>query len=194
MKLITGLLFTTLTTTLLIGAQATKQDKKLQKTIEIGDRGSKILLSTLGKNMKKNMQKGGVLKTLDFCSNQAYSLTQSVNKKIPVGAKIKRISSKYRSPANAPLTDEVAVLESFKALQESNIILPKHLVQKVDEKTYKYYKPLIIKDRVCLECHGEISKNIDLRRKTAGLYPLDKAVNYKMGDLRGAIVVTVKHK
>lgn len=193
MKLFTGLLITTLTTSLLMGAQVDKAEQALQKTIEVGDRGSKMLLSTLGGKLKKHMQKGGVIKALDFCSNEAYNLTQEVNKKIPNGAKIKRISSKYRSPANAPKSDELAVLESFEALQKANIVLPKYLIQKVDAKTYKYYKPLVINNRVCLECHGDISKNIDLKRKNAALYPLDNAVGYELGDLRGAIVVTVKH-
>ena len=112
MNLIKTVLFTTFAATLLMSAEVSKEDKELQKTIEVGERGSKILLTTLGGKLKKHMQDGEVLKALDFCSNEAYKLTQEVNKKIPNGTKIKRISLKYRSPANAPKSDEVAVLES----------------------------------------------------------------------------------
>ena len=76
---------------------------------------------------------------------------------------------------------------------KANKVLPRYLVKKVDSLTYKYYKPLIIKDKSCLECHGKVYKNIDLRRKVAEIYPLDRAIGYEMGDLRGAVVVTVRH-
>ena len=196
MKLLKLILITALASSILLGAPAaklTKQEKQLKETIELGDRSSKLLLSTLGKNMKKHMEEGGVMKAFDFCSDEAFNLTKKTNKKIPKGVRIKRISSKYRSPANAPKSDEVAVLESFETMLKADVVLPEYLVQKVDSLTYKYYKPLVIKDKACLACHGEVSKNIDLRRKVAEVYPLDRAVGYEMGDLRGAIVVTVQH-
>jgi hypothetical protein len=149
-----------------------------------------MLLKTLGKNMKKRLTDGGVMKALDFCSNEAFTLTENVNQKLPKGVRVKRISSKFRSPANKASEKELAVLESFEKMQELNIILPKQLVEKVDSHTYKYYKPLVIKKKACLLCHGDV-KDIDLKREIASRYPIDKAMGYKMGDLRGAIVVTI---
>lgn len=183
-----------LSTSLLLGAQVSKADIELAKTIKVGKRSSKLLLTTLGSKMKAKMAQGGVMKTLDFCSDEAYTLTQKVNKMIPKGVKVKRISRKYRSPANAPKSDEVVILESFDTLLKANAVLPEYIIQRVDAKTDKYYKPLVIKEKTCLLCHGEVSKDIDFRRKLEGRYPLDKAIGYKMGDLRGAIVVTVKRK
>lgn len=193
MKLLKTLVLVALSTSLLL-AQSQKEEKQLKRTIELGNYSSKLLTDSLGKNIKKHMKKGGVMKALDFCSKEAFNLTKKVNKKIPVGVRIKRISSQYRNPVNAPKEEEIKILESFKALKDANAILPKYIVQKVDAKTDKYYKPLVIENKVCLKCHGDISKYIDLRRKVASIYPLDRATNYEMGALRGAIVVTVKHK
>jgi hypothetical protein len=175
---------------LLLAAPSAKKDAELKSVIKIGDRGSKMLLKTLGKNMKQRLTDGGVMKALDFCSNEAFTLTEGVNKKLPNGVRVKRISGKFRSPSNKASEKELAVLASFKKMQELNIILPKHLIEKVDSHTYKYYKPLVIKKKACLLCHGEI-KDIDLKREIASRYPIDKAMGYKMGDLRGAVVVTV---
>ncbi len=197
MKLLNSILLTTLSATLLLAApkaKLTQEEKQLQYTIKIGDKSSKILLNTLNSKMKNKIVNSGIIKAVDFCSDKAYILTQKTNKKIPKGVRIKRISRKYRSPANIPKSDEVEVLESFEAMLKANIVLPEYLIQKVDGSTLKYYKPIVIKEKVCLECHGQVSKNIDLRRKVAELYPLDKAIEYKMGDLRGAVVVTVKHQ
>ena len=179
-----------LSSSLLLAAPSQKRDAELKSVVKIGDRGSKMLLQTLGKNMKKRLADGGVMSALDFCSNEAFTLTENVNKKLPNGVRVKRISAKYRSPANKASTKELAILASFEKMKEMNIILPKHLIEKVDNHTYKYYKPLFIKKQICLECHGDI-KNIDIKRAIASRYPLDKALGYKMGDLRGAIIVTV---
>ena len=197
MKFLNTILILALSSSLLVAAEKvklTKEQKQLQETIKHGDNSSKMLLETLDTDIKKHMVQGGLSKTFDFCSNEAYNVTQKVNKKIPKGVKIKRISSKYRSPANAPKSGETAVLESFEAMIDAGVVLPEYLVQKVDANTDKYYKALVIKDQVCLQCHGEISKDVDFRRKIAAIYPLDNAVGYKMGDLRGAVVVTVKHQ
>jgi len=187
LKYLVGL---SLSATLVLAAQPSKKDAELNAVIKTGQKSSKILLQTLGKNMKKHMKKGGVFKALDFCANEAYTLTQDVNKKLPVGVSVKRISMKFRSPANAPKDNEVAILQSFKKMGDANVILPKYLVEKTGLHTYKYYKPLVINKKVCLKCHGVI-KDIELKRAISSRYPLDTAMKYKMGDLRGAIVVTI---
>jgi hypothetical protein len=136
------------------------------------------------------MKKGGVMDALDFCSNEAFSLTQEVNKGLESGVSVKRISIKYRSPANEPKADELAVLEEFKTLKAQNA-LPANIVKKIDEKTFKYYKPLVIEKEACLKCHGKIDEGSDLKKAIEAKYPADKATEYKMGDLRGAVVVTI---
>ncbi len=175
---------------ILLAAPAQKQNKELQEIVQTGKESSKLLLKTLGKNMKAHMKKGGPLDALNFCSNEAYSLTESVNKKLPQGVHVKRVSLKYRSPANQPKADEAKVLKAMESLKDANVVLPKHFVEKVDEKVYKFYKPLVINKGVCLKCHGDV-QNKKLKNTIEQRYPNDKATGYKMGDLRGAIVVTI---
>ncbi|MBA1432344.1 MAG: DUF3365 domain-containing protein [Epsilonproteobacteria bacterium] len=192
MKVIKSIAIMGLTASLLIAqGQGKKKDEALQSVVHAGKQSAKLLLKTLGSNMKKNMKAGGPMKALDFCSQEAYNLTEKVNKELPKGVHVKRISMKFRNPANQPATDEAAVLEALQKLKSANVVLPKQIVQKVDENTYKYYKPLVINKNVCLKCHGNI-QNPTLKRAIAERYPLDKATHYKMGDLRGAIVVTIK--
>jgi hypothetical protein len=191
MKIVQSLTLITLSSALLFAAPQNKQNNELNNIIKTGKSSSKLLLKTLGSNMKKNMKAGGPMKALDFCSQEAYTLTEKVNQKLPNGIKVKRISLKYRNPANKPQEDEMAVLEALQNLKKADVILPKQIVEKVDASTYKYYKPLIINKKVCLKCHGKIT-NQDLKRAIKEKYPTDKATHYKMGDLRGAVVVTIK--
>ena len=175
----------------LLLAQSPKEDE-LQSVIKEGQIATKTLLQTLQKNMQQHMKQGGVTDALNFCSNEAYALTDKVNENLKQGIVAKRISAKYRNGANAPLPDEMKVLDSLQNLQESNKKIPPFVLKKVDEHTYKFYKPLVINKPVCLKCHGDISKDPDLQKSISKRYPDDKAVNYKMGDLRGAVVVTIK--
>ncbi len=177
----------------LLLAAPSKKETELNKVIKMGQHSSKLLLTTLGKQMKKHMKDAGPMKALDFCSSKAYDLTESVNKKLPVGVRVKRISTKYRNPINKPSQEELAVLESFEKMKEANVILPKQLVQETQNHLYKYYKPLVIEKKVCLKCHGD-KIDIELKKEIAKRYPLDKARNYKLHDLRGAIVVEIDRR
>jgi hypothetical protein len=181
-----------LSATLLLATsqQNTKHTKSQKTVIQIGQQSTKLLLKTLGSNMKKKMKAGGPMKALDFCSTEAYTLTEKVNTELPNGVSIKRISTKFRNPINKPETNELKVLESLETLQKEHVALPKHLVQQVSKNVYKYYKPLVIKKQVCLKCHGDIT-NQKIKQAIAKKYPLDNAQHYKMGDLRGAVVVTI---
>jgi hypothetical protein len=191
MKILKTITVVGLTASLLVAAPQNKKDENFKQIIKTGQKSSKMLMQTLGKNMKKNMKAGGPMQALDFCSKEAYNLTEKVNKRLPKGVTVKRISMQFRNPANEPQGNEAKVLEALAKLKDANVILPKQIVEKVDAHTYKYYKPLVIKKQVCLKCHGNI-KDTDLKRAIQQNYPIDKATGYKMGDLRGAVVVTIK--
>lgn len=193
MKLLKSITLISVSTALLLGAPQENQDAKLQKTIELGNSSSALLLKTLGQNMKAHMEKGGVMDALNFCTAEAYTLTQKVNSELPQGLEVKRISLKYRNPANQPTEDEKKILESFDELSKKGVQLPQYVLKGIDKNTYKYYKPIIIDKEVCLACHGDISKNVELTKAINDKYPQDKALGYNMNDIRGAVLVTIKH-
>ena len=175
----------------LLFAQGQNKDE-MNTIVKEGSQAAKALLMTLQNKMKANMKEGGVMGAFTFCSNEAQTLTAAVNEKLPQNVTVKRISLKYRNSADAPQADEQAVLESFQELQDTKKMLPKYLVKKVDAHTYKFYKPLLIGKPVCLMCHGDLKNAPKLKEAIDSKYPNDTAVGYKMGDLRGAVVVTIK--
>lgn len=180
-----------LITTLLCANPYQSQNEDFKHAIEIGNKTSMILLKTLGSNLAKNMKEGGPIQAFNFCNTEAYPLTDGVNSQLDSGVSVKRISLKYRNPANAPQKGEEAVLESLENLKKSQVVLPPFVIQKVSKNQYKYYKPLLINKGVCLKCHGNLNSNKKLQKLVNKSYPEDKAVGYKMHDLRGAIVVTI---
>ncbi|WOE68782.1 DUF3365 domain-containing protein [Hydrogenimonas thermophila] len=173
-----------------MGPKPKKGDGEISQVVKTGQNATKLLLKTLGGNMKKHMKSGGPADALNFCALNASKLTAKVDEKLGKNVSVKRITLKPRNPANEAEKDERRVLEALQTLHETGVRLPRHLIQKTDDG-YKFYKPLKIAKKVCLKCHGT---NIDpkLEKTIAKFYPTDKATGYKMGDLRGAIVVTIK--
>ncbi len=152
-----------------------------EKSVKIdGEKIAQDLLKTLGSNMKKHMKQGGVMDAVNFCTTNAYPLTQKVSDKYGKKIHIKRVTLKERNPANKANSKDIKAL---KALESS----PNYIIE--DKNSFTYYKALRIKKKVCLKCHGDIDKNTKLSKYISKTYPNDKATHYKMNDLRGAVVV-----
>lgn len=166
--------------------------EELDSVIKIGQEVSTTLLQTLGKNLKKQMEAGGPMAAAEFCTTKAYTLTAAIDDQYGKDVQVKRISLKERNPANQVQGEEKVILESLDNLQRNGVVLPPYLVERVNKDTYKFYKPLMINKQVCLKCHGDIGKNQKLSQFLENTYPHDKATGYSMGDLRGAVVVTIK--
>lgn len=181
-KLLTLLL---LTTSLLWG------DAQQAEAVKTGDAAAAALLKTLGGNLKKHLEAGGPSDALTFCSTQAITLAHDTDKALGENVSVKRITLQPRNLGNAAEGTDKAVLEALQALNRNGVELPSYLIKK-SEDGYRYYKPLVIDKPVCLKCHGT---EVDPALKTQidKTYGDDRAMGYRMGDLRGAIVVDIKN-
>jgi len=154
---------------------------------------SKDLLKTLGSNMKRELKSHGPEAALKFCSANAYKLTQEIDKQYGKNISVKRISLKPRNPANKATADEAVILKAMENMHKVGA-KPKNIMQ-VQGDVVKVYKPLFISKKACLICHGDVAKaKPALAKAIKNVYPHDQAMGYKMGDLRGAVVVTMPKK
>lgn len=160
--------------------------------IQTGNEASKLLLQTLGKNLKMHIKKDGLVEGAKYCTLNAYALTQKVNKELGKNVTIKRVSKRYRNPDNAPNEEDIDALNEFESYINANEKLPPYLVRQDAKNVYTYYKPLLIKKEVCLKCHGMLDRGAKITQYLVKTYPTDMAKDYHMNDLRGAIVVTIK--
>jgi hypothetical protein len=195
LKFITSLL---LISSISLFAQSQNSDTITHKeAYKIGQKASKKLLKTLGSNLKKQIKEFNLLKAIEFCSNEAFPLTNKVNeelrKKYNGKVSVSRISDQFRNPANKPQGEERIIMETIIKMQKSGVVLPRGILQEIDPETYKFYMPLKIAKPVCLKCHGD-SKNMpeEIRNYLKTNYPEDKAQNYQMNDIRGAVTVTIR--
>ena len=185
--MIKAVLLTATLSAILLGADAVPKD-----VIQKGDRASKLLLQTLGKNLKMHIKKDGLVAGAKYCSLNAYNLTEKVDRELGENITIKRVSKQYRNPNNAPNEQDSDVLSEFESYINAKEPLPAYIVRKNGENSYSYYKPLVIKKEVCLKCHGALKRGSDIAKFLLETYPNDRAKEYRMNDLRGAIVVNIK--
>ena len=146
----------------------------------------------LKSHMKQNMKAGGPVQAAGFCLEEASGIAKKVNASYPKGVSVKRVSLKYRNPANKPTADEAKVLEQIQNDVNEQKKVPKMIVKEVTKNSYKVYKPIFINKGVCLTCHGDVkTRDSEAYKLIKAKYPTDKAVGYKEGDFRGAFVVTI---
>ena len=102
---------------------------------------------------------------------------------------IRRIFPKNRNPVNAAAGEEKELLEKWEKMVQNGQSLPSHELKKLPNGEMAYYKPLLISNEACLKCHGTVAEDSPLAKAIKATYPEDKAMGYKMGDLRGMIKV-----
>jgi hypothetical protein len=137
------------------------------------------------------IQSNGLKSAVSVCSDTAQVMTNDYS--VQKGIYIKRVSFNNRNNNNTPDLFETEGLNYFqKILDEGRLDSLSEYFKIVEEdevKYLRYMKPILVQ-APCLNCHGsreqivpEVLQIIDKR------YQNDKAVNYQIGDLRGAVSI-----
>ncbi|MDP3022054.1 MAG: DUF3365 domain-containing protein [Sulfuricurvum sp.] len=155
--------------------------------LQKGESSSTALVQKLGSELKAVMQKDGPVEAVNFCSKNAISLTHEVSK--AHGVKMKRVTLQQRNPLNRPTPEEIEVMNTWMSAMAKGE-QPTAVLSKATAG-FTYYKPLVINNDVCLKCHGTVDSATPLGQALKASYPADRATGYKMGDLRGMVVVDI---
>ena len=151
------------------------------------------LHTLLSSTVKTKYRQEGPLSAAKFCALESYSKIKEMNKKLGSNISIKRVSFFNRNPNAYPQKDEVNILKAFDLIERSAAYMPKEIVQAMGYDTYKVYFPATMSSKTCKKCHGEKSiVNPKIQKLFEDNYPYDKAYGFKSGEVRGAVVVTVK--
>ncbi len=162
------------------------------KVYEIGEEIAGSAQNTLAKNLKNAMVNGGVKNAIGFCNIKAMPLVDSLSEAF--GARIKRVSTKYRNPNDKPGELEQGILDAYATqLKDSSVL--KSNVQMFDD-FFLFTKPIMISNPMCLNCHGSETNGMKKETKEFILskYPEDKATGYELGELRGMWSITIPKK
>lgn len=113
----------------------------------------------------------------------------------PVVNALRRTSFRVRNPANSPDAADLAALELIQGQLQRGDDVAKLLVQRVSlpgqPPEWRVYRPLATLKQ-CMDCHGAdpvLAPGVADTLKV--FYPADKAVDYKPGEWRGLIRVSI---
>jgi hypothetical protein len=164
-------------------------DEAMQANIDEGKGVLKAFFGDLKGELVKGMKEKGPVATISTCNTVAPQLAEAHSQMS--GWSVGRTSLKVRNPENRADAWETAALEEFEARKDAGED-PKKMIKAevVEEKGRKVFRMMkaIPTAEVCTKCHGaELAEPVSAKLKE--LYPADKAVGFKPGDLRGAFTL-----
>jgi hypothetical protein len=175
---------------LFLGCNSTNENFAYkQKELQLLDLGKHISMQTkaaLGKKLIEEIETNGTESAISFCSTKALFLTDSMS--LDLNARIRRVSDKNRNPLNIANAQEQEYIQAARLkITNGEIIQP--LLSFSDNKAIGYYP--IMTNQLCLQCHGQLDSDISSAtyELVENLYPDDRAVGYKLNELRGIWVV-----
>ncbi len=166
-----------------------------ERAVKIGNEAVMKLMKELKTNLGMALKEGGFPKAIDFCADKAQKLTQKVNRELVV-VKVKRVSDRYRNPADRPDAFDLKVINYFRERLKEGKLPPYYIAESKEggKRVVIYYKPIRVAP-FCLNCHGDPKRmNPEVLRVLREKYPDDRALGYKPGDLRGVFKVVIPEK
>lgn len=173
-------------------AQIKVSAEKRAAYIEKGGQIVDASYQALSDKLKAAIADKGISHAIKTCNMHASPIADSLAELY--GAKIKRTAIRIRNEGNEPTLEEKHIIKLYqKALTNKQELTP--VVLFMDSVWVSYYSPIIIKP-MCLNCHGEPGATLadETYETILGIYPTDRAIGYKEGDLRGIWSVKFKAK
>jgi hypothetical protein len=125
------------------------------------------------------------------CRDKAPELARAAS--LETGWTVRRVSLRNRNPKAVPDAWERAALEEFDrraAAGDPPGRLEVAAVVQVDGKPVQRYLRALPTIELCTQCHGPADKlSPAVTAQLKALYPDDRAVGYKVGDIRGAMTL-----
>lgn len=155
-----------------------------------------LFFRNLGETLQKQISQNGVEAAIPFCKAAAIPLTDGTAGPFEGVQSVRRIGVRTRNPDNLPDAADRAVLEELLKNWSREAPQPTGLLREVKADSgiteLRYYRPIPLAV-TCLACHGtpqQISPSVLAAIRK--IYPEDQAIDFRDGDLRGAVVVTFK--
>jgi hypothetical protein len=167
-----------------------RNENAMQETRDIAS----AILKELGQTLQSAMANGGPENAIGVCKTQAPEIAQNLSAKHQL--QVARVGTRARNAVmGQPNEWQALALKQFEA-RLANGDKPQDIefVQLTKSGSYdlelRYAKPIVMQ-AMCTACHGSPEQITPaVKAKLQQLYPNDKAVDYKPGELRGAVVVT----
>jgi hypothetical protein len=175
--------------------EATTQQTEAEAPAKVHDKAAltaeakqavKGLAGPLKAQLQAAIKANGTAGAVEVCSDIAPKMASAVSAE--KGLDLTRVSLKNRNPEMGVPNDwQTKVLQDFEARKLAGEDPMKISYAEVTDGEFRFMKA-VPTAKVCLQCHGgDLAP--DVTEALAKLYPADRAVGFKEGDIRGAFVV-----
>ena len=147
----------------------------LRATRWAGDSLTTTADTLLRQTLARELAGGGVARAAAYCRPETYHLVDSLAGVFKATAR--RVSERPRNPTSkAPLLPEETRTDTTRTIARPSL------------EVFFYQRPIVLNNRLCLRCHGEVGKDIAtadyafIKQK----FPRDQATGYHLGQQMGA--------
>ncbi|WP_244242134.1 Tll0287-like domain-containing protein [Leptospira kanakyensis] len=141
--------------------------------------------TNLVQKLNSKIAEGGTKQAIPFCKLNAIGFTNGLGQKN--GVTLRRITNKPRNQSNLLSANEEKIFLEIEKLKTPEGVFPNKSITSDDSVTV--YIPIPVMG-FCLQCHGNLN---EIQKTTKQIldqeYPNDKAIGYKVGELRGLFSV-----
>jgi hypothetical protein len=175
-----------------MAAPDTRADADIQARVADAKKTTGEFIQQLGGTMKKEMQAGGPVAAMNVCREEAPRIANDIS--LQKGWKVTRVGTRVRNPMlGLPDAWEQTVLKTFaERAANGEKLQDMAYFEVVDEpagKSLRFMKAIGTAPQ-CLACHGTREQLAEpVRARIESLYPHDQAIDYKPGELRGAVSI-----
>jgi len=173
-------------------ANAAGDEAEIQVRVDEAKAATGDFLKQLGGTMQREMQAGGPTAAMKVCRDVAPGIANDIS--LEKGWKVTRVGTRVRNPMlGLPDAWEQSVLQDFEKRaakgEKFDVMTYSEVVEEPAGKSLRFMKAIGTAPQ-CMACHGsaeQIAEPVHAQLKT--MYPYDRAVGYKPGDLRGAVSI-----
>lgn len=150
------------------------------------------ILTQVRGELVKELERTGPLRAITVCKYSVPEITSNMSRQTAI--RVTRVSLRPRNKAlgDPDPWEQKVLLEFEKRAAKGEKVEGLEYHELVDEPAGRYFRYMkaIAMVQACMACHGPQNQISDgVRAQLAAEYPLDKAIDYQLGQVRGAVSV-----
>lgn len=167
-------------------------DDDLMSLTQGARKASQQLTTQIRGEVVKELDRTGPIRAIVVCKYSAPELASSISRQI--GMRVTRVALRVRNPAlgDADPWEQQALLDFEKRIAKGEKAEAMEFAEIVNEpagRAFRYVKAIPM-TQPCLGCHGPVANLSEaVKSQLASEYPFDRAVDFQVGQVRGAISV-----
>lgn len=150
------------------------------------------MLNQVRGELLREIERSGPIRAINVCKYSAPEIASSLSRQS--GARVSRVALRPRNPAlgEADAWEQKVLLDFEKRFakgEKADALEFSELVVEPAGKSWRYIKAIPMA-QACMGCHGPLSQISEgVRAQLASEYPNDRAVDYQLGQVRGAVSI-----